>query len=73
MSSPNRNVEHAGIIWKVVPGSRREQVLLRMIAKDDQLLKPKQPQEDERGVWLLPLFIGLMSGFCSGMLLGYLI
>ncbi len=72
MSSPNRNVEHAGIIWKVVPGSRREQVLLRMIAKDNQLLKP-QPQVDERGVWLLPLFVGLMAGFCAGMLVGFII
>ena len=34
MSSKSRPVEYGGIVWKVVPGSRREQLLLRFIEQD---------------------------------------
>ena len=37
MSSKTRTVDHGGIPWKVIPGSRREQILLRMIRQDDLL------------------------------------
>ncbi len=69
MSSPNRKVEHAGITWKVVPGSRREQVLLRMIARDDHEHDPIEADHQ----WIFPLAVGLLFGFCSGMLLGYMV
>ena len=34
MSSKSRPVEYGGVVWKVVPGSRREQLLLRFIEQD---------------------------------------
>ena len=37
MSSKARSVEHGGVIWKVIPGSRREQLLMRFIRQDNSL------------------------------------
>ncbi len=37
MSSKARSVEHGGVTWKVIPGSRREQLLERMIRQDNML------------------------------------
>ena len=37
MSSKARTVEHGGVDWKVIPGSRREQLLMRMIRQDNAL------------------------------------
>lgn len=37
MSSKSRPVDYGGIVWKVVPGSRREQLLLRFIEQDRML------------------------------------
>ena len=37
MSSKSRPVDYGGIVWKVVPGSRREQLLLRFIEQDKAL------------------------------------
>ena len=37
MSSKARSVEHGGVVWKVIPGSRREQLLMRFIRQDNAL------------------------------------
>ena len=67
MSSKSRPVEYGGIVWKVVPGSRREQLLLRFI-EQDRMLKGATPGSvipvDPGGDW--SEVIGIWAGAALG-------
>jgi len=72
MSSKSRTVEHGGVDWKVIPGSRREQLLERMIRQDNMLHHAVPEIETlDGGSWLFPLVVGVTSGFCIGILVGW--
>ena len=67
MSSKSRPVEYGGIVWKVVPGSRREQLLLRFLEQDRMLkgVSPGQVVEFEPGSdW--SEVIGIWAGAALG-------
>jgi len=71
MSSKARTVEHGGVDWKVIPGSRREQLLLRMIRQDNALhhadVDPAQPGPPlwwRLGFWIV---VSATLGFVGGL------
>lgn len=72
MSSKSIPVEHGGITWKVIPGSRREQVLRRMI-EQDRRLNHQVPPADHRTLrqkiegHLVVIFIAGIMGFAAGL------
>ena len=71
----NREYEHHGITFKVIPGSARERLLLEMFqAHDGAARKPGivDPGEAD-GSWLFPLSTGMVSGFMIGFGIGWLI
>lgn len=75
MSSKARSVEHGGVVWKVIPGSRREQLLMRFIRQDNALHHADVAAEpdDDYGleIWLPPLVGGFLVGFSAGVLVGW--
>ena len=69
----NRQYEHHGIVFKVVPGSAREKLLLDMFqAHDRAASNPRVVVPDaDHSSWLFPLVVGAVSGTCAGILIGW--
>jgi len=75
MSSKARAVEHGGVTWKVIPGSRREQLLERFIRQDNALhhvdvaVEPGRPyglREKIEGYGVI-VVVTLLIGFAAGL------
>ncbi len=66
MSSKSRAVEHGGITWKVIPGSRREQVLMRFIRQDNALHHADVEPGDDLGNLAMSIAWSLV-GFAIGV------
>ena len=71
MSSKARTVEHGGVDWKIIPGSRREQLLMRMIRQDNALnhadVEPFIPGPTllwQIGFWIV---VSGAAGFAAGL------
>ena len=66
---------HRGVDFIVVPGSKRERVLLDLFQSEDRLASraPLTDIEVPGGGWLIPLMVGAVSGACMGLLVGWVI
>ena len=66
---------HRGVDFIVVPGSKRERVLLDLFQSEDRLAsRPTLTGiEVPGGGWLIPLMVGAVSGACMGLLVGWII
>lgn len=81
MSSKTIPVEHGGVTWKVIPGSRREQVLRRMIEQDRRLNHQVPPVRQrslksrilgEGYYWVAVLLLGFAIGVVVRVVQGVL-
>ena len=68
-----RKYEHHGIVFSVVPGSKRERLLTDMFqAHDRAASNPRVVEPDaDHSSWLFPLVVGAVSGTCAGILIGW--
>ena len=66
---------HRGVDFIVVPGSKRERVLLDLFQSEDRLASRPTLTDIEvpGGGWLIPLTVGAVSGACMGLLVGWVI
>ena len=71
-SAKNREYEHHGITFKVIPGSQREKLLLDMFqAHDRAASKPGIVDPQGNGDWFMPLIVGALSGLSIGVFIGW--
>ena len=64
---------HKGVDFIVVPGSRREQVLLDLFQSEDRLAvrAPIVDTEDDSTPWITPFLVGACAGAAAAILAAY--
>lgn len=63
---------HKGVDFIVVPGSRREQVLLDLFQSEDRLASPPRIEDDDREYTPGILVAAVGVGFCAGAAFAFL-